>query len=95
MGEIAEYYYDLAIEQDVKEYWDRKFEEDAIAQMEKHYMMGVLKWTTAAGEKIMVTKMSELHLENSIQMIKNNDYKNGEISKKWVELLGYELEKRK
>lgn len=95
MGNMADYYMDLAMEQDTKAEADRYFEREAVDTMEKHCMMGVLKWTTISGERIMVTKMTDAHIINSIGMIKRNDYPNGEVSKKWVELLGYELEKRK
>lgn len=95
MGDMADYYMELAMEQECKDEADRHFEREAVETMEKKYMMGVLKWTTSIGKRIMVTKMTELHIINSIEMIKKNNYIQGEISHKWVELLGYELEKRK
>lgn len=94
MGDMADYYMELAMEQDCKDEADRRLEQDAIDTMEKNYMMGVLKWKTLSGDKLMVTKMTELHLINAIQHVKKTN-NNGEISKKWIELLGYELEKRK
>ena len=95
MGEMADYYMDLAMEQEAKAEADRHFKREAVDTMEKYYMMGVLKWTTISGESLMVTKMTDIHITNSIEMIKRNDYPNGDVSHKWVELLGYELKKRK
>lgn len=94
MGEIADYYMDLALEEQAKWEADQREREDTIKLMEKQYMMGVLKWGSMNGP-IMVTKMTDEHISNCIDMIKKNDYPNDEISHKWVELLGYELEKRK
>ncbi len=93
MGDIADYYMDLAMEEDAKMEANIRLRQDALDLLEKHYMMGILKWTTLRGKKIMVTDMSTLHIENSIKMIKRNGYKNKEISRKWVEILEYELEK--
>lgn len=93
MGDIAEYYMDLAMQQDAEMEAENHFRRELIETMEKDYMMGVLKWNTQFDGKIMVTKMTKLHLENTINYIKRT-YKNEEVSNKWIELLGYELEKR-
>ena len=94
MGEMAEYYMDLALEEQFIWEAEQREREDEVNLMERQYMMGVLKWGSINGP-IMVTKMSEEHISNCIEMIKRSDYPNDEISHKWVELLGYELEKRK
>lgn len=94
MGDIAEMYEDYAMEEMAKWDADQAKREERVKQMEKDYMMGVLKWGSMNGP-IMVTKMTDLHIINCIEMIKNNGYVNEEISHKWVELFKIELEKRK
>lgn len=94
MGDIAEYYMDLAMQQDVEMEAENHFRRELIEKLDKDYMMGILKWNTQFDGKIMVTKMTKLHIENTINYIKRT-YKNEEVSEKWIELLGYELEKRK
>lgn len=92
MGDMADYYMDLAMQQDAELEAERYHIQRRVEQMEKDYMMGVLKWNSLSG-KIMVTSMTKEHLENSIKFI-NKAHHNEEISQKWIELLGYELEKR-
>jgi hypothetical protein len=94
MGDMADYYMDLAMEQDCQDEADRHFEREALDKMDTDYMMGVLKWKTQSGVRIMVTKMTELHLVNTIEFVKRT-FDNKEFKNKWVKLLGYELEKRK
>jgi hypothetical protein len=92
MGDIAEYYMDLAMEQDAQWQAERYFIAEAVKNMEKKYMMGVLSWTTIEGEKILVQNLSDKHLENCIAFQKRKDKE--EVGDKWLELLGYELKKR-
>ncbi len=94
MGEIADMYEDYAYQEMAEFEAEQKHREDKAKEMEREYMMGVLKWSTQSQGKIMVTKMTKEHLENSIEFIKRVHH-NDEISQKWIELLGYELEKRK
>lgn len=93
MGDMADYYMDLAMQQDAEFEAERYHIQRRVEQMEKQYMMGVLKWNTQSQGKIMVTSMTKEHLENTIAFIKKGN--NEEVSQKWIELLGYELEKRK
>ncbi len=93
MGDMADYYMDLAMQKESELEAERYHIQRRVEQMEKDYMMGVLKWNTQSHGKIMVTKMTKEHLENSIAFIKRGN--NEEVSQKWIELLGYELEKRK
>lgn len=94
MGDVADYYMDLAMEQDTKIESNRHIEREKADKMSIDYAYGVLKWNTQFDGKVLVTKMTKEHLENTISFIKRT-MKNGEISEKWIELLGYELEKRK
>jgi len=93
VGDIADYYMDIAMEEQAEWETEQHLRREAIEKMEKDYMMGVLKWKTQHDGHINVTKMTKSHLENCIAFVKRT-YKNEEISKKMVELLGYELEKR-
>ena len=95
MGDIADYYMDIAMQHQAEWESQQHFRMESVEKMEKLYMMGVLKWNTQNDGRIMVTKMTKNHLTNTIEFIKRN-YKgsDNEIAKKWIELLNYELEKR-
>lgn len=93
MGDMADYYMDLAMQQDAEFEAEYHHIHKRVEQMEKDYMMGVLKWNTQSHGKIMVTSMTKEHLENAIAFLKRGGSE--EFGQKWIELLGYELEKRK
>lgn len=93
MGDMADYYMDLAMQYDAEFEAESKLRQERVEQIEKDYMIGILKWKTKSGSKIMVSKMTVEHLENSIEFIKRAHH-DDEISQKWIEILGYELEKR-
>lgn len=90
---MADYYMDLAMEQEVEFEMECRDRQDKVEQMEKDYAYGVLKWNTQHNGPVLVIKMTKEHLENTIAFIKRT-MASGEISEKWIELLGYELEKR-
>lgn len=92
MGEMADCYMELAMQQEAEFEAECYFIQEQIKQMEKQYMMGVLKWNTQSGGRIMVTKMTKEHLENTIAFIKRGN--NEEVSQKWIELLKIEIDKR-
>lgn len=94
MGEIADMYEDYAFEEMAKFDAEQQYRVEKAQKMEKEYMMGILKWGSLEGP-VSVTSMSDSHIANCIEMIKRNEYSNGEISHKWVELFEIELEKRK
>ena len=91
MGDIADYYMDLAMQQDVEYEAERHFRKEYIDKIEREYVLGILKWTTKFEGRIRVSKMTESHLENTIKFLKR---KNNEVANKWIELLTIELEKR-
>ena len=80
MGDMADYYMDLAMQQDAEFEVECKLRQEHVEQLEKDYMMGVLKWNTQSHGKIMVTKMTKEHLENTIAFIKRGSGE--EVSKK-------------
>lgn len=94
MGDIADYYMDIAMEQQAEWESQQHFRREAVEKVEKDYMMGVLKWKTQFDGKIMVTKMTHNHLVNTISFIKRAYDKDNEVAQKWIEVLGYEIEKR-
>jgi len=91
---MADYYMDLSMEQDAEFEAERMERQKHVERMEKQYAFGVLKWKTQNNGKILVANMTKEHLENSIAFVKRT-MDSGEVSQKWIELLGYELEKRK
>jgi len=95
MGEMAEYHMDLAMEEQAKWEAENKLREDALEKMDKQYAMGNLKWKTQHDGRILVKKMTNEHINNCINMILKNDFPQGEISERWVEIFNIELEIRK
>jgi hypothetical protein len=92
MGDIADYYMDLAMEQDARMEADRHFEREAVENMEKSYMMGSLKWPTQFDGEILLSKMSGNHLINTVDFLKNKEQT--EVRKTWIKLMTIEIEKR-
>lgn len=94
MGEIADMYEDYAYAEMAQFEAEQKHREERAKEMEREYMLGILKWGSLSGP-VLITSMTDEHIANCIEMIKRNEFANGEISHKWVELFGIELEKRK
>ena len=69
MGEIADYYFDMALKEEYELEIDAERVYDA-------YEKGTLVWKTRGGRKILVNDMSTQHIKNVISfLIKNNsDY---------------------
>jgi len=61
-------------------------------KLEENYKLGILRWTTREGEGILLQKMTDEHVMNTIEFLKKKD--KNEIRNKWIQLLEYEFEKR-
>lgn len=68
MGEMAEYYYDLAIQEELSlEYFMGEFYDD----MFELYQNNLLSWETKQNKTIIVQDLKDSHLLNIIKMLKN------------------------
>ena len=92
MGDIAEYYSVQSMELEWEEHAKRQFLRENIDNMEKDYMLGGLKWGTENDGSILLSKMSKLHVDNTIKFLKRKD--KNEIITMWIKLLSIELDKR-
>ena len=92
MGDMADYYMDLAMEQEAQWEAEKHFRDEDSKEMEKRYMMGILSWTTIEEEEILVQNLSDEHLINCLAFSKRKE--KDSVVDKWVELLGYEVQKR-
>jgi len=92
MGDMADYYMDLAMEQEVEMEAHRHFEREAVENMDKSYMMGSLKWPTQFDGDILLSKMSGIHLINTVEFLKKKEQT--EVRKTWIKLMSIEIEKR-
>lgn len=92
MGDIAEYYYDLAMEQEFAAHAERELLNQRLDEMEKSYMLGSLSWVTAGGEEILLSKMSIEHINNTIKFLERKE--KSQIRNMWVKLLKIEVNKR-
>lgn len=94
MGEMAEYYTDIGeewVERIIAEQEEQEIE-DHIASLEKKYMMGVLFWETKDNGPINVSRMTKIHINNAVSHIGRGSL--NKVSSKWIEIFGYEIQKR-
>jgi hypothetical protein len=95
MGEIADYYMDLAMQQDA-EYEALKHRLDGMAtQVLEDYQMGVAEWTTKDNEMIPVIKMTKDHVQNCLKMMMKNNVKfKNPYRTAWIKIFKAEIKKR-
>lgn len=96
MGDMA----DDAMAQDLMRQAEYEAEQGALQEianeMWEHYLVGVCQWSTKDDEKILVQKMTELHIKYTLNML-NRFSKSGLDDPRrdmWIKILNYELEKR-
>jgi hypothetical protein len=92
MGEIAEYYGRDLKREAAKEELEIERQHRVVEEMERKYLTGVLKWETQFDGGILVSKMTDQHIINTIQYLKKK--KPNYRREKWLELFYFELEKR-
>ena len=92
MGDIADYYMPEMMLESMREEYERKKLDDYLNELERKYSLGALKWIKKDGEEILIQKMSQEHVMNTIEFLKKK--KKTESRDKWIELLWYEFEKR-
>lgn len=95
MGEMADYYADLATSEDWQdehydEYYNDVYYEDILNQ----YLKGKLHWVTKDNQQILIKDMTDSHLLNSIKWIDKN-HLNRTVMKELKDILNMEKEKRK
>ena len=70
MGEMAEYYEDMAIAQEISwEYNDTHYNDIHYESLLKIYLKGELLWCKKDGKQILIQNMEDSHLLNSIRWI--------------------------
>jgi hypothetical protein len=73
MGEMAEYYEDMAIAQEMAwEYHDKHYNNIHYKSFLKFYMKGELFWCKKDGNHVLIQNMEDSHLLNSIRWIEKN-----------------------
>jgi len=88
MGDMADYYMDLAI--------DAEFELERRAKdVYRFYEEGTLTWKTKSGDKLLITEMSNKHIVNSINMLTKKDKYLDQYTEAIVKILRRELKSRK
>jgi len=74
MGEMADYYADLAIEAEYHwEYKDTHYNGIHYKSLLMNYLKGELLWCTKDGNHILIQDMEDSHLLNSIRWIEKMD----------------------
>lgn len=89
MGEMAEYYMNEAM---IQEFEEMLVSDMLYDSMHNDYVHGILQWTTKEGEKILVSKMTDSHLQNTINHLKKKG--STDASSIWIEILEIEQLKR-
>lgn len=93
MGDIADYYADLAMQaefeiQQIDEYYNNIHFNDLL----KEYLKGKLHWVTKDNEQILIKNMTNSHLLNSIKYL--NKIKQHTWVSEMKDILNIEKEKR-
>lgn len=75
MGDIADYYADLAMQQEAEyeyhlEHYLEHYNDTHFSELFKKYQYRKLKWVTKDGQKILIQNMSDTHITNSINFLK-------------------------
>jgi|AntDeeMinimDraft_6_1070357.scaffolds.fasta_scaffold26126_3 rRNA maturation endonuclease Nob1 len=87
MGDMADYYADLAL--------NSQFDTSKMAkEAYDNYERGLLTWKTKSGEGIKVTEMSNKHLQNSINMLIRKHEDMDEVTEATIDILKRELKSR-
>jgi hypothetical protein len=74
MGEMADYYADLAIEAEYHwEYKDTHYGDIHYKNLLREYLKGMLYWRKKDGNHILIQDMEDSHLLNSISWIEKNN----------------------
>jgi hypothetical protein len=74
MGEMADYYADLAIEAEYqREYMDTHYGDIHYKNLLREYLKGMLYWRKKDKNNILIQDMEDSHLLNSIRWIENRD----------------------
>lgn len=95
MGEMADYYADLAMQED----WDNKYYDEYYNDVHyddilKEYLKGKLHWVTKDGQQILIKDMTDSHLLNSIKWIDKN-HSDRTVMQELKDIFIMEKEKRK
>lgn len=86
MGDIADYYEEIAMMQMAEE-------ESMIEELYKSYREGRLIWNTQNGDEILISKMTDSHVYNSIAYLKRQESSDYIVAT--IDILQQELIKRK
>lgn len=87
MGEIAEYWEDLAFSQMAEE----SIKAEKILE---YYENSTLFWTTKDDKSILIHNMTDIHVKNTLNLLLKVEEKT-EITKAYIEVFEQEINKRK
>lgn len=90
MGDIADYYRDIEYE---NIFDDEVFNDEHYNGIWTKYKKGKLFWTTKAGSSILVSKMEESHLVNTIKHLEKKEETNLAVDE-WLDVLKDEIKNR-
>lgn len=91
MGEIADFYADLAILYEGKDYYAEHFDDEILTL----YLKKQLCWTTKDGQEILVQKMLDSHLINTINYLTRKDkIENNTAIREWLDVFNLEINER-
>lgn len=93
---MAEYYFNVALEQMVKEDMNRKSQEEACETLLESYKMGIAEWITKSGDTLLITDMTNEHILNTLKFLTSKTKKERNyLTDTWIVILRAETKKRK
>ncbi len=94
MGDMADYYADIAINQMGEEEALREFDRQRAKDTLEEYTMGIATWETNAGDEIMVVEMTDIHVKNCLEFMRKKKEKS-DTTLAWIKIFRAEVIKRK
>jgi hypothetical protein len=95
MGEIADYYMDIAFEQEAM--WEETKEalKDKARALKKNYKLGKAEWHTQAGDALKVDNMTDTHIKNCLAFLeRKTELEKTPMTKTWIKIFKLEINKR-
>lgn len=94
MGEIADWYEDIALSRELEYHFLQDELKQKAEKLLVSYSKNKAKWETKNGEKILVEKMEDSHIKNCLNLLALQSEKSP-LTNAWISIFKLEIKKRK